>query len=163
MFVALVCSVFFISLRATENTEHYPSLHDVWTSCHISRADRTQTTIDTLFSLVRKYKTVTDISEEYVVDLTPEDRELLHQFAESFTADKNSYKKKHPLWILSPAYYFRKQKARRAKKLNNLFPHIAQHNENISYVLSIGTAGHEIPTLFSIRRHNNHVRTAITE
>lgn len=151
-------------MSAAEYTEPQPSLHAEWTNAHIARTYRMQTTIDTLFALLQSYKNVSEIAEDYLIDLTPQDHAMLRQFAIAFKSDTNSYKKKHWFWLLSPAYYFRKQKAARAKKLYCLLAQTAPATDDTLYLpVSIGTAGHETPTFFSTRQHNNHLRPAITE
>lgn len=155
VFVALACSLFLMELRSVENSQK-PSLHDAWTQEHTQRTNPTQTTIDTLFLLVKKYQTVAAIAQDYSIDLTLEDRQMISQFSASFKSDKNSYKKRHFCWPLSPEYYFRKQKHSRAKALKNFFINTDNTVSIADTIPAItGSAAHETRPLFATHHHNS--------
>jgi len=109
-------------------------LQTEWNTAYQAHAYHDQTTIDALFRIVQNYKTLSEIAEDYVIDLSSNDREILSEFSSSFRESAQSYKKKHWFWLISPAYYFRKQKAARAKKLQALFGHIEVAASNVLYL-----------------------------
>jgi hypothetical protein len=115
-----MCSLIVLCTATEVSAQIHPSLRETWNTAHLSRFDQTQTTVDTLFEIVKHYKTATTLKNAYQIDLTAEDVQMLRQFAQCFTVNKDSYKKKHSFWFIRIEYYKRLLQASRAQKLIHL-------------------------------------------